>query len=82
MLMGILYNIIYENINMSRICFNTIETKLCFFKISLIYVRESEQLSENKNTSRGRGRSRFPAEQGAQCGAQFQDLSQRQSLTN
>ena len=41
-----------------------------FCKIFLIYLREKARVRER---SRGRGKSRIPAEQGAQCGARSQD---------
>ena len=38
-------------------------------KISFIYLREKEREQKWGAADRGRGRSRLPAEQGAQCGA-------------
>ena len=45
---------------------------ILFFFLEFIYLRETEIVTEIAQVGR-RGRSRLPADQGVQCGAQSQD---------
>ena len=50
----------------------------CIFRVFFVlefylFIWQREQESTSRQSSRGRGRSRLPTEQGARCGAQSQD---------
>ena len=58
----------------TTVCFDRISLYIyIFFKILFIDLTEIERAQAGRVAGRGRGRSRLPAEQRAQCGTPSQD---------